>query len=107
MQCEVFLEGSKWDAQNTDFNSFFGHPSTSLIHCLQSITIDWLLYNADVENKIIYLSLSITVDFGGVKTALTESKEKCSQMISPYLYHCKAPQNVLMLMIHLRKRSDR
>ena len=50
----------------------------------------------------------ITVDFGEVKTAPTESKEKCFQMkSSAYLYYGKAPQNMLMLMIHLKKRSAR
>ena len=49
-----------------------------------------------------------TVDFGEVKTVPTQSKEKCSQMMSSaYLHYSKAPQNVLMLMIHLRKRSGR
>ena len=48
------------------------------------------------------------VNFGEVKTAPTECKEKCFQMTStPYIHQSKAPQNVLMLMIHLRKRSAR
>ena len=50
----------------------------------------------------------ITVDLGEVKTAPTECKEKSFQMISSaYLLLSKAPLNVLMLMIHLRKRSVR
>ena len=49
-----------------------------------------------------------TVDFGEVKTADTECKEKCFQLMSSaYLHYNKAPQNVLVLMIHLRKRSGR
>ena len=47
------------------------------------------------------------VDYSEVKTAL-ECKEKCFQIISSaYRHYSKAPQNVLMLMIHLRKRSAR
>ena len=42
--------------------------------------------------------LLITVDFGEVKTAPTEFKEKCFQMMSSAYRRCsKAPQNVLML----------
>ena len=49
-----------------------------------------------------------TEDFGEVKTAPTECKEKCFQMVSSaYLHYSEAPQNVLMLMIHLRKRPGR
>ena len=56
--------------------------------------------------KITYLI--VTVDFGEVKTAPTECKEKCFQMMSPaYLHYSKAPKNVLMLMIHLRKMPGR
>ena len=52
--------------------------------------------------------LTVTVDFGEVKTAPTEFKEKSIQMTSSaYLHLGKAPKNVLMLMIHLRKRSVR
>ena len=50
----------------------------------------------------------LTIDFEEVKTVPTECKEKCFQMMAPaYLHYSKAPQNVLMLMIHLRKRSAR
>ena len=49
-----------------------------------------------------------TEDFGEVKTAPTECKEKCFQMVSSaYLHYSEAPQNVLVLMTHLRKRSAR
>ena len=52
--------------------------------------------------------ISIAIDFGVVKTAPTECKEKSFQMVSSaYLRSSKAPQNLLMLMIHLRKRSAR
>ena len=48
----------------------------------------------------------LTVDFGEVKTAPTECKVKCFLMMSSaYFYYSKVPQNMLMLMIHLRKRS--
>ena len=48
---------------------------------------------------------TFTVDFGEVKTALTECIEKCFQMTpSAYLHYTKAPQNVLM--IHLRGQPD-
>ena len=50
--------------------------------------------------------LNIKVDFGEMKTTPTKCKEKFFQMMSSaYLHHSKAPQNVLMLMIHLRNRS--
>ena len=50
-------------------------------------------------------TLAILLDLGEVKTAPTECQEKCFQMVPPaYLHYGKAPQNVLMLMIHLRKR---
>ena len=50
----------------------------------------------------------LAVDFGEVKTVPTECKEKCFQMMtSTYLHYSKAPQTVLVLMIHLRKRSAR
>ena len=42
-----------------------------------------------------------SLDFGVVKTTLAECKEKCFKMMSA----TQAPQNVLVLMIHLRKRS--
>ena len=49
-----------------------------------------------------------TVDFGEVKTTTTECKKKFFEMMSHAYLHCsKAPQNKLMLMIHLRKRSAR
>ena len=51
---------------------------------------------------------TVTVDSVEVQTAHFECKEKCFQMKSPaYLHYGKAPQNVLMLMIHLRKKSGR
>ena len=51
---------------------------------------------------------AITVDFGEVKTAPIECIEKYFQMMSSaYLQYSKATQNVLTLMIHLRKRSAR
>ena len=47
------------------------------------------------------MKLVITVDFGELKTAPTECKEKCFQMTSSaYLHYSNTPQNVLMLMIH-------
>ena len=59
------------------------------------------------ETWQISLHHQLTLDFGEVKTAPTECKEKCFQMmLSAYLHYTKAPQNVLML-IHLRKRSGR
>ena len=57
--------------------------------------------------KLSYTRL-LTVDFGEVKRAPTECKEKFFQMMSSvYLHYSKAPQNVLILMIRLRKRSAR
>ena len=42
-----------------------------------------------------HINVSITVDFGEVKTSPTECKEKCFQMMSSaYLHFSKAPQNV-------------
>ena len=53
-------------------------------------------------------SYFITVDLGEVETVPTECKEKGFQMmLSAYLHYSKAPQNVLMLTIHLRKRQAR
>ena len=57
--------------------------------------------------KLSYTRL-LTVDFGEVKRAPTECKEKFFQMMSSsYLHYWKAHENVLMLTIHLRKRSGR
>ena len=43
-------------------------------------------------NPIVNKSCNITVDFGEVKAAPTECKEKCFQMTSPaYLHFSKAP----------------
>ena len=44
---------------------------------------------------------TLAVDFGEEKTVPTECREKCLQMMS------FASQNVLMLMIHLSKKSAR
>ena len=68
-----------------------------------------------IPYKSIYLLLTVhaqvTVDLGEVKTAPTEYKEKCFQMsylpIFTNNHYSKAPQNMLVLMIHLRKRSGR
>ena len=52
-----------------------------------------------------FITESLTVDFVEVKTVPTEFEEKCFQMmLSAYLYYSKAPQ--IVLMFHLRKRSD-
>ena len=61
---------------------------------------------SDSDFNSISLITDITVDFGEVKNAPTECKEKCFKMMSSaYLHYNKAFQYVLMLMIHLRKRS--
>ena len=67
-----------------------------------------MMFNCNSSDSQIQWNLTITVDFGEVKTPATECKEKCFQMMSSsYLHYSKAPQNVLMLMIHLKKRSLR
>ena len=55
-----------------------------------------------IEELLAGFYLHLTEDFGEVKTAPTEYEEKYFQMISSA--YGKAPQDLLMLMIHLRKR---
>ena len=79
----------------------------SVSRVLQKVVI-WPI-NALIEQVTgISATPVITVDFGELKTAPTECKETFFQIMSPAYHHCsKAPRNVLMLMIHLRKRSAR
>ena len=81
------------------------YRSQIIEHMAPSITY---FHRVNKETFVItYTShTSLTVDFGEVNTASTECKEKCfPMMLSAYLDYSKAP--VLMLMIHLTKRSGR
>ena len=61
-----------------------------------------------IKGSKLSTRFQFTEDFREVKTAPTECKEKCFQMMSPaHLHYSKAPKNVLMLLIHLGKRSGR
>ena len=70
-------------------------------------------HNCKLQHLLMSLAifkfhLKITVDFGELNTSPTECNEKWFQMMSfAYLHYGKAPQNMLMLMIHLKKRSAR
>ena len=65
------------------------------------------MYSHQLETMVQVWYL-ITEGLGEMRTTPIECKEKCFQMMSSaYLPYSKAPQNVFMLMIHLRKRSGR
>ena len=59
----------------------------------QYIASDWHQWSI---NLLWQLLVGFAVDFEEVKTAPTECKEKCFQMMSSSYLHCsKAPQNEL------------
>ena len=101
------LPGKDWDDSYFLLNKFKHVSPVAAKYIINSLD------ELDRTNKRkgeVYLMLlkSIRVDFGEVKTAPTESKEKCFQVTSSaYLHYSKAPHNVLTLMIHLRKSSAR
>ena len=96
------------------FEVCLNDPATRLVFIFSPLCMELhglvQSFTSNVKLEFLHLSkeLYVTVDFGEVKTAPTECKEKYFQMTSSAYFCCsKAPQRVLMLVIHLRKRSAR